>query len=398
MSVLPSPSKSPVPLTIQFTGTVLIKALVPIAVPFINHIARSPVTVFDRRMSAFPSLLSSYTSFVVQNGATSSSFKTHPIGTGPFKFVSFTPGQRSVFARNPNYWEHGKPYVDQLIIDSSFTDETTRLNALLAGDNNVLALMPAAEWTEQKAAGRVTVLSSPARVDKAPFTDVRVRQAMKLIPDRQAIVNGAFSGLAEVGNDLMGGCKQFTVPFFDSSATPTHDPEKAKALLKAAGHSGLTFTLPIAPAGPGYVQAGTIFAQQAKAAGVNVVLQNLPSSAYYQYPLYPNRPIQVSSTQVFPSLASAYRAFFVTGASEGETHWGSPTHDKLINQAISAVNEKLAAEMWHGVQQQQLSQGGEIVFAEAYFTDAVANSVHGIKAGPGYFLNNWRLLDGWIGK
>src|SRR5262249_47735120 len=93
--------------------------------------------------AALPSLFSGYTNFVVQNGSTPASFKTHPIGTGPFMFKSFTPGQRSEFVRNPSYWEPGgKPYVDRLVIQSSFTDETSRLNALLSGQTNILALMP----------------------------------------------------------------------------------------------------------------------------------------------------------------------------------------------------------------------------------------------------------------
>ena len=45
-----------------------------------------------------------------------------PVGTGPFKFVSFTPGQQSVFEANRDYWEHGKPYVDRLVVDSSFSE------------------------------------------------------------------------------------------------------------------------------------------------------------------------------------------------------------------------------------------------------------------------------------
>jgi peptide/nickel transport system substrate-binding protein len=355
-------------------------------------------------VAAFPSLLTDYTQFVVQDGSTTASFKTHPIGTGPFMFQSFTPGQQSVFARNPNYWESGKPYVDRLIVDSSFTDESTRLNALLSGQTQVLSLMPAAEWKAQEAAGQVTVLASPApqnyqicmRVDKAPFTDVRVRQAMKYIPDRQAIIEGAFSGLADVGNDLLGGTKRYAPEYYLSLPPHPHDPEQAKYLLKAAGQQNLTFTLPIAPAGPGYVEMGTLFSEQAKAAGVTVTLQNIPSSAFFQYPLYPNRTIQPSSTQVFASLADAYRHFFLTGASEAETHWGTPAHDKMINQAISATDPSTAAELWKNVQLQQYNQGGEVVIAEAYFTDAVAKNVRGIKAGPAYFLNNWRLLDGWL--
>ncbi len=55
-----------------------------------------------------------------------------PIGTGPFKYVSFTPGQQSVFARNENYWDTPLPYLDQLIM-TDYSDETSQVNALLSG-------------------------------------------------------------------------------------------------------------------------------------------------------------------------------------------------------------------------------------------------------------------------
>ena len=65
----------------------------------------------------FPAFLTTYNNFIIQDGTTAHDFKTGPQGTGPFSFVSFTPGQSSVFKRNPNYWESGKPYVDQVVVD-----------------------------------------------------------------------------------------------------------------------------------------------------------------------------------------------------------------------------------------------------------------------------------------
>ena len=65
-----------------------------------------------------------------------------PVGTGPFKFSSFIPGQQSVFLANHDYWEHGKPYVDKLVVNSVFADETARLNALLSSAINIAPFLP----------------------------------------------------------------------------------------------------------------------------------------------------------------------------------------------------------------------------------------------------------------
>lgn len=357
-----------------------------------------------RPVAQFPSVLIIWTGQVPQAGSTPASFKKHPIGTGPFKFVSFTPGKRSEFVRNPDYWEEGKPYFDTVIVDSSFTDEAARFNALLSGQINALPLIPFTTAKQQANNSRIKILSSDGgqnymmsfRIDKEPFTDVRVRQAMKLIPDRQAIVDGAFAGYAKPANDAFGNPK---VKYFDTSLKAQHDPEKAKALLKAAGKEGLSFTLPIAPAAPGFVEAATLFAQQAKAAGVNVKLQNIPTANYYsQTPgNYTYRTIQLDSGQG-PSLPTYYRAFLVTGAPGGSAHWGSPEHDKQIYDAMAQVDPAKATEKWREVQQTIFNEGGSMVYADTNFVDAVGSNVMGLQGGPGFPFNDVRIQDGWLAK
>ena len=100
-----------------------------------KHLVRIPLKAPDGDLAAN---FTYYNTWMVPAGMTD--FK-HPIGTGPFAFESFTPGQQSVFKKNPNYWQTGKPYVDSLMI-TSITDPTARLNALLAGTIDGLAQLP----------------------------------------------------------------------------------------------------------------------------------------------------------------------------------------------------------------------------------------------------------------
>jgi peptide/nickel transport system substrate-binding protein len=355
----------------------------------------------------FPSLFASFTNFLAQDGATPESFKTNPVGTGPYKYVSFTPGKQSIFEWNTNYWEHGKPYVETMVLDSSFTDENARLNALLAGKINVLPLMPFNEARAQAGNSSIKVLAGPGlgsyqfpmAVDMAPFDDVKVRQAMSLLCDRQAMIDGGLAGLGKVGNNLFGGFQETHVPYFATDLKAEYDPEKAKALLKSAGKEGLSFEIPIAEAAPGYVECATILQQQAKAAGVDIQLKNIPSGEYFLFKPggYCDRPIQVSATFPYASLSAWYRAYLTSGSPTPETHWGTPAHDKEINRAIAAGPDE-AEEAWRGPQEKQLNEGGELVFAYPYWVDAVAGDIYGLKEAPNLFLNNNRMLDGWIGK
>src|SRR5260221_2851745 len=123
-----------------------------------------------------------------------------PNGTGPFKYQSFTPGQRSVFVRNPSYWKSGLPYVNSVtVID--FSDSASLQNALTTGVVHGAGALEGPQISVLKTtSGVVTVVSHTGaitpftmRVDQAPFNDVRVRQAMRLLVDRPQLINSALS-------------------------------------------------------------------------------------------------------------------------------------------------------------------------------------------------------------
>ncbi|MBS1843215.1 MAG: ABC transporter substrate-binding protein [Actinobacteria bacterium] len=354
-------------------------------------------------VAEFPSLLTFYNMGIVQNGAGKHSF-AKPVGTGPFKYQSFNPGQQSLFVANRDYWDAPYPYVDKLLIDSSFTDESARLNALLSGATDVLSLAPPTEAKQYEAGGQLKLLRSQSpvtmiismRMDQGPFADVRVRQAMRLAADRPALVEGALDGMGQVANDLIGeGCD-----YFAADLVRPHDPEKAKSLLKEAGMEGMSFDLPTSNAAPGYVESATLFAAQAQEAGFDIKVQNGPAATYFGLD-YATRPIGQDQCLCCPSLTQQYRTFFVPEGAYNTTHWGTQkpggkAASKLISEAVAAVDPKLAAELWREVQTQQFEEGGQLGWGTNDSLDLIAPNVEGLKAGPGPTLNNWRLLTGWI--
>ena len=144
-----------------------------------------------------------------------------PVGTGPFKYESFQPGNQSVFTRNPDYWLTGLPYVDTLkIVD--YQDETSQVNALSSGQvDGVNSLTVPSVPNVQSAGGFVTIanggLWTPIffRVDVKPFNDVRVLTALKLVVDRVQMRELVFGGHGVIGNDMFGifdGAYNHTLP------------------------------------------------------------------------------------------------------------------------------------------------------------------------------------------
>jgi peptide/nickel transport system substrate-binding protein len=354
----------------------------------------------------FPTILTFQQMLVVQNGATQKTVERSPIGTGPFKYVSFTPGSESVFAANKDYWETGKPYVDQLVIKSSFTDETALVNALLSGDIDLLPSAPLVTAREQLASQQIQVLESPAlgqclgfvmRTDKGPFADNRVRLGFKLLIDRQEMINSALAGFGSPAFDIQGaGCK-----YYASDLKRVQDVDQAKSLFKAAGVAGQTFTLQTTAAFAGLVESATILAEQAAAAGVKVAVQTVSASTYFTPAAgYLSRSFGQEVNEPAASLAESYRGELIKNAPFDDTHWcdgpDANARNAVIQRAIQESNPEKANELWRAAQMQQYDEGGYLWWTNLPYVDAAAKKVRGLGTGAAFNFNSWRFCDGWL--
>jgi peptide/nickel transport system substrate-binding protein len=347
-----------------------------------------------------------YNTWIVQDGEKDFS---HPVGTGPFKFESFTPGQQSLFSKNANYWMTGKPYVDAIKI-ASISDDSARLNALLSGQIDAMAQLPYAQAKAHQATGDITVLAAPSPqammfymdTSKAPFNDPRVTLAMKLIPVRTAmklianrpqLVSNAISGFGTVGNDIIGK----GLPLYDTSLPQrVQDISQAKSLLKAAGHENLQVTLKTSQIIPGFVESATLYAQQATAAGVKVTLQQVAPDSYFNPSLqYLKLPFGESQWPVF-SLKFFYLQSLAANAPYNETHWHDPAWNTQLSKAIGELDQSKAQAAWNQVQQIQYQQGGYMCWTNADYVDGVSKKVEGLKPNPGGILGNHDFRTVWL--
>jgi peptide/nickel transport system substrate-binding protein len=315
----------------------------------------------------------------------------HPVGTGPFKFQSLIQGEHSVFVRNPRYWDHGKPYVDELII-YSLADDTARVDALLSGQIDVCSQVPFTQAKTGLGSG-FSLLRSPGQsayafymaVDKPPFNDVRVRQALRLLADRQQLIDVALYGFGTVANDLFGR----GLEFYDSGLPQhQHDVALARSLLREAGYaSGLTLHLQTSDIAPGVTAAATLFQQQAAAGGVTINVTQVNPSAYFNpAELYLKMPFAQTFWSGYNTLQLFYQYALVPGAAGNETHWDDKDTTGWIQAGSSASSATAAERQWTKVQQQQWSDGGYIWWANVDNLDAASGRVGGIRPGPLYNL------------
>jgi peptide/nickel transport system substrate-binding protein len=360
-------------------------------------------------VAQFPTLLMQYNLAIIPNGATAASIQKHPIGTGPFKYVSFTPGSQSVFVRNSDYWEdNGKPYVDELVVTSSFQDENSRYNALLGGQIDIAPVLAVNLANQLKSNSGYYLLDSPSgqsysfsmRLDKPPFNDQRVVEAMKVLCNRQELIDGVFPGFAQVGNDLLG---KYAPYFGEDIKPPEYDPEKARSLLKAAGQENLSLTLATSPVAPGFVESATLYAQQAEAAGVKVNVEQTSASTYFtETGGFLSRSFGESNGFSAQSLMVIAASYFLAGAPYEETGWSripvGRKQQSLIHQAIGELEEGKANDLWRQIQNEWYEQDGHIVWSYLNFVDGSSNKIQGLSAGIADPLNTWQLPSAWIGS
>jgi peptide/nickel transport system substrate-binding protein len=321
----------------------------------------------------------------------------HPIGTGPFKFKSFEPGVQSVFIRNDNYWRQPYPYFDELVIVDS-PSETSQVNALLSKTVDVVDNLSAASIAAVNTSTTHTVISLGAgptpftmRVDVAPFSDVRVRQALRLCIDRPKMREIVFEGHGLLGNDI----SSYYDPEYDHAIPQrVQDIPQAKALLKAAGQEGLTVDLVTADIASGTVAAATVLQQQASAAGITINLHMTTSTV-----LYGKEYLQWVFAQDFwgytPYLPQVVEGFLKISPFN-ETHFNDPEYTKLYYEATATLDKKKQTDIAHEMQMIDWTRGGWII---PYFPPVIDGYVNDIQGGTtsltGLGLGNFGFAEMW---
>jgi peptide/nickel transport system substrate-binding protein len=321
-----------------------------------------------------------------------------PVGTGPFMFKSFTPGQQSVFARNPNYFLTGKPHLDELTIIDTFATDTAAFNALQGGQVDAFgaaALTLAGQVNGSNLKALVSKVGQwtpfTMRVDQAPFNDVRVRQAFRFIVDRQQLVAQSLNGYGAVGNDIFAEWD----PAYEATLKRDQDLEQAKSLLRQAGHSNLSVELVTSAFAAGVVEAAQVFAQQAKSAGVTVSVREVPVGTFYG-PNYLSWTFAQDFWTYAPYLSQVSQGSLQT-STYNETHWDNTKYNSLYNEANAAVDEAKRAEIVKEMERIDFNEGGYIIGAYNKIIDLTTTRVNGfVPAGTGVPMGNAGWEDAWL--
>ncbi len=205
--------------------------------------------------------------------------RTNPVGTGPFRFSQWVQGDRVELVAYEDYWGE-KPKLEKVTF-KFISDPTAAFAAMMAGDIDAFPVFPAPENLAQfEADPRFQVVVGTTEGEtilainnaRAPFDDIRVRQAIAHAIDRQAIIDGAMFGY---GTPIGSHFAPHNPAYEDLTWMSEYDPEKSRALLAEAGLAeGFSTTLALPP--PSYARrGGEIVASQLRAVGIEPQIVNM---------------------------------------------------------------------------------------------------------------------------
>ncbi len=287
-------------------------------------------------------------------------FATEWNGTGPFIIKSYSPEDRIVFERNPNYWMKDAegnqlPYLDGM--EFIFMGDTTaQVEALRGGQIDYLIYLPS-EYVAVLEADNIPVYQSPSntayvlrmRSDRGPTQDNKVRQALKLATDTEEILQGAFQGLGVAGTGTPFG--PIYGEFFLDEPNPARDPAKAKELLAEAGYpDGLTIEMTCQEPSP-VPAICTIWKEQLAEAGVTVNINIVPADVYYGADnLWIEADFAVTDWGSRPYPQPYLDLAYTCTAKWNESHWCDKELDELAAQSAKELDPAKRVEQFHQMQ------------------------------------------------
>lgn len=223
---------------------------------------------------------------------------TDPVGTGPYVVDNFALGHSLTFRTRADYW--GQSPRNQRAALRYFADAVAATNALRSGDVDVVysmqspELLPTfdpAEYTVEVGTTNGEVLLSMNN-QRAPFNDVRVRQAVMYAIDRQAVIDTAWDGQ---GIDTGGAPVPPSDPWYEQSTRYPYDPERARALLREAGITDANNSVVFAvPSQPYAVAASEIVVSQLRDIGLDVRIESMEFPAVWLSRVLTNKDYDMS--------------------------------------------------------------------------------------------------------
>ncbi|MFE5969626.1 ABC transporter substrate-binding protein [Streptomyces sp. NPDC056463] len=355
------------------------------------------VLVSDYANAELP-LLMRLTTFVVKKGTTDKEIEKAP-GTGPFKLEWFRGGNARL-VRNDD-WYGGKVLLDAVEV-KIFESPQAMANALLAGQIDLASNVGAVAARTAEARKDIQVVRRPNDMAMpivmrtaagSPFADPKVREALRLAVDREAMVKQVLSGYGTVANDILGTGDP---AFAKDIPQRARDLAKAKTLLKETGFDlSKTYELMTTEDIPGLAEMATLFATQVREADVKIKVVKQESATFWDK-TWLKGDLYTTYWGTNDSVTFFASKVMVSESGQNETGWKNSAFDTAYRTAMATKDPAARAKLLHQVQEIQHASSGYLLWGMADGIDLATAAVRGLPTLPGY--GRVQLERAWLNR
>lgn len=359
----------------------------------ITAVEADPATnsVLVRQKTVNPDLISLLTTAIIPAGYKEQA--SEPIGTGPFKFKSYTPQVSLVLEHFPDYWEAGKPHLDQVTFQI-YGDMDAAYLELMAGQIDIFPYLTAEKAESLK--DKYQVVSGGANMlqllafnnDREPLDNPLVREAINLALDRDQLVHMI---MGEYGRPVVSGMTPSMGPYYNADLLASYkpDPEAAKAKLAEAGYpDGLELTV-TAPANYLiHVDTANLIASQLDKVGIKLKIKTVEWGTWLEQ-VYAGRNYQMTI------IALTYDYFtpsdvlnrYMQDSQDNFINYKSDRYDGLAQEAGTEVDEAKREQVYQEMQALLLADNASAFLQEPFNVTAVKKGLTGYVQYPAYVLD-----------
>ena len=365
-------------------GTALVSELDPVTDVTVTSDGKVAVTL----ESGNTELLSYFTTGIIPEGY--DNCQAAPVGTGPFKFDSYNPGQNVILVKNSDYWQKGLPYLDKVTFKVC-ADMDAGLTELASGSIDIFPYLTT-DRADQLDKARYNVLSNGSNMVQIfalnnkvePLNDVRVRKAINYAINRKDIISVTMDG---AGLELTTAMSPAMGSYYDESLDGTFDQdiEKAKSLMAEAGYeNGFSLSCTVPSSYLIHVNTAVELASELKAIGIDLDIKQVDWATWLET-VYAGR--QYDTTVI--ALTSAYAPYDVleryNSTSDGNfINYSNAKVDELMAKIPKTSDTKERTELYHQVLGILTEDACSAYIQDPNTLTAVSTRLEGYKVYPMY--------------
>jgi peptide/nickel transport system substrate-binding protein len=340
--------------------------------------------------------------------------RLHPIGTGPFKFVEFKPNEIIKVARNPDYWQPARPYLDG-IEHRIIKDVSTRLLSFVAGKEDVYfgVTMPQLKDVKNQVPQAICDMTIPnvarnllVNRDVAPFDKPDLRRAMSLTLDRQAFVDIIADGQGAIGGVMQPPPEGvWGMPTYAFKPLPGYDPDiaasraKARKIMEKLGYgpnNPLSVTVTTRNLAP-YRDPAVILISQLKEIYVNADLNPIDTTQWYPTLMRKDYKVALNVTETAvddPDVA--FYENYKCGALRNYTGYCNPEVDQLIDRQSVESDVQKRRKLVSEIERRLIDDDARPILFYTRVANCRMPRVKGLTTMVNSIYNSWRFEDLWL--